>query len=387
MRSWAFIAGFVLCAASTFFSYNEISLLLDPYNVVWRAMERPRDVWVVEQFRNAKIAHLAAHPASYEALMLADSRGAMSKTGEASRAANLRIFNLSASGDSPVGFLPKVKWAVDHQAKLRKVILILTPRQFQDLPPEDQLIFHEHPYVSGESWFSYYWTFSNLPYATFSRSAGYYARRTLGMAVDRAVVVNSGFDPETGDTNIWGKDYSEFEPTPEDRAKYEAAIAKDPPGRLHFHNSISEPENQEAIRKRNSAPLLQQQIESFAALISLLQSRKIDVECVIPPLSLALLRLTPLDLYFQWMQVIAEHCGALWDFSRPGPITADNYNYWDIDHFLPHVASAMLMDVLRVGPAKFGHRVALTEFSAYREHWLKSGMQLGAEDGQRLTLN
>ena len=74
-----FFLSFAVFAAAAFLSYNEASLLLDPYNVVWRRREMPKAAWAIEQFRSAKIEHLATHPNLYDTLILADSRGSARK--------------------------------------------------------------------------------------------------------------------------------------------------------------------------------------------------------------------------------------------------------------------------------------------------------------------
>jgi hypothetical protein len=40
-RTIGFFLSFAVVAAAVFFSYNEASLLLDPYNVVWHRKEMP----------------------------------------------------------------------------------------------------------------------------------------------------------------------------------------------------------------------------------------------------------------------------------------------------------------------------------------------------------
>jgi hypothetical protein len=367
-RSIGFFLSFAIVAAVVFLSYNEACLLLDPYNVVWHRREMPKAAWAIEQFRNAKIRHLANNPDVYNVLILADSRGNANRIRDVSRETNTRLFTLGASGDTPLGFLPKVRWAIRTQTKLQKVVLLLTLGQFQVAPQNDLLLFREHPYVTGESWFSYYWTFSNLPYQTFLTSARYYIKRLAGMQVDAAVLLNSGFDPQTGETNLWGEAYSEFEPTPEDRAQFEVLSSSDPPGRLRFHNSVLEPDGVSGVP---SDPIRKDQIQSFIELIDALRSSGIQTECVAMPIPVANLRLQRINLYLDWMRFVADQCGTIWDFSFPSPITSDNYNYWDIGHFLPHVAKMMLTRVLGSDAAvsNFGARISAADFDEYRRRW------------------
>jgi hypothetical protein len=338
----------------------------------------------LEQFRSAKIRHLANNPDVYDILIFGDSRANNNRAREVSRDTNTRLFTLGASGDTPIGFLPKVRWAVRTQTKLQKVVLLLSLGQFQVVGPRDDLLlFHEHPYVSGEGWLSYYWTFSNLPYQTFLTSARYYIKQLVGMQVDikqlagmqvdTAVLRNSGFDPQTGDTNLWSQAYAEFEPTAEDRAQFEALSFDDPPGRLRFHNSVLEPDALSSLVF--SAPMRKDQVQSFIELIAVLRNSGIQSECVAIPLPWAGLRLVSIDLYLDWMRFVAEQCGAIWDFSFPSPINRGNYNFSDIGHFMPHVGKMMLTRVLGSDGADsdFGARISAAEFDEYRRRWERVG--------------
>jgi hypothetical protein len=49
---------------------------------------------------------------------------------------------------------------------------------------------------------------------------------------------------------------------------------------------------------------------------------------------------------------VVQQCGAIWDFFLLGSITADNYNYWGVDHFLPHVAKMTLVRGDGRGPSR-----------------------------------
>jgi hypothetical protein len=203
-RRFAFPAAFLIVASTVYFAFNAICLLMDPFNVVWRLPSVPREAWAAEQFRHAKIGHLARHPDRYNGLILADSRGTGIQTGAFNRATGNHYFNLTASGDSPVGFVQKADWIVRTQRHVQTLVVFLRYDQFFLQVQPDWLIRREHPAVSGESWLSYYWAFSNLSYNTFWPSFQYYLKRVLGAPTDPATIVNDGFDPESGDVTIWG---------------------------------------------------------------------------------------------------------------------------------------------------------------------------------------
>jgi hypothetical protein len=373
-----FFLSFALSASAAFLSYSEACLLLDPYNVVWRRREMPRAAWAIEQLRSAEIEHLAKQPNIYDTLLVADSRGSWSNIREVNRVTNSRLFSLNASGDTPIGFLPKIRWAVQTQTKLRRIILYLSLGEFRVAPQRDLLLFHEHPYITGESWVSYYWTFSNLPYQTFLRSAGYYMQRIIGLSKDSTTILNSGFDEETGELTLFGQSYPEFVPTDEDRAKFQSLASGDPPGRLRFHDSTTT--FAEVAALLDVGPIREDQVSSFIELLQVVRANGIQAECVVVPVPLAGVRLITPKLHLEWMHLVIQHCGAIWDFSFPGPITGDNYNFRDIGHFLPYVSKMMLVRVLGGGLPElrkypdFGVRVSVREFETHRDRWERAMM-------------
>jgi hypothetical protein len=393
-RLVSFSLSFVVCGVAAFLSYNGTSLLLDPYNVVWHRREMPRAAWA-DQLRSAKIEYLAAHPNIYDTLIVADSRGHANNIREVNRATSSHLFSLFANGDTPIGFLAKVRWAVRTQTKLRRVVLLLTLAQFQVAPKNELLIFHEHPYVTGESWISYYWTFSNLPYQTFLTSARYYINWLFGLRTTPAThtnssfkatnsgfevtptIINSGFDEGTGEANLWGQPYIDFTPSEEDRARFQALVSSDPPGRLRFHNTTIELSDFAAGFNEPGAapPIREDQINSFIELINVLRSNAIQTEFVVIPLPVVALRWISMQFYLEWMRLVVHHCGAIWDFSLPSRVTADNYNYWDHSHFLPHVSKMMLVRVLGGDLPElkkhpdFGVRVSAVDFESHRVRW------------------
>jgi hypothetical protein len=377
-QRFTFFLSFAVFAGAAFLSYNEACLLLDPYNVVWRRREMPRGAWAPEQRRSAEIEHLAKKPDIYDTLLVANSQGLESNIREVNRVTNSRLFSLNASGDTPIGFLPKIRWAVQTQTKLRRIILYLSLGQFQVAPQRDLLLFHEHPYVTGESWVSYYWTFSNLPYQTFLRSAGYRMQRIIGLSKDRATIINNGFDEETGELTLFGQSYPEFVPTDEDRAKFQSLASGDPPGRVRFHDSVLEPADFAAFLK--DRPIREDQVTSFIELLQVIRAHGIQAECVVMPVPVVGLRLISSKFYLEWVRLVVQHCGAIWDFSLPGPITGDNYNFRDMGHFLPYVSKMMLVQVLggelpelRKYP-DFGVRVSAREFETHRDRWERAMM-------------
>ena len=117
------------------------------------------------------------------------------------------------------------------------------------------------------------------------------------------------------------------------------------------------------------APIREDQLRSFSELIDVLRTSGIHSECVVVPLPVVGLQLVSIKLYLDWMRFVVQQCGTIWDFSFPGRITSDNYNYWDVDHFLPHVAKMMLTRVLDVQNSDFGAHISVADFEAYRRRW------------------
>lgn len=375
MRATLFTVAFALAACCAFLSYNAINLILDPYNVVWHRQIVPKQASIIEQFRNAKIRYLANHPDRYDGVVLADSRGTANKTTEFNRASGRHYFNLAASGDSPIGFVQKARWLIKTQTNLRDVVIFLSFDQFQNIPQHDALMLREHPDVSGESWLSYYWTFSNLPYKTFWSSLSYYLKNLMGLATDPASIVNSGFDEDSGDVTIWGRSVSNFTPTAKDRAEFEERAKADPPGLLRFHDSVLEPSGIASLRHSFAAPIREEQRDSFVELIALLKHSTVEAHCVVVPLAAATLALVPLEKYLEWMHFVVDRCGQAWDFSFPNSITRDNYNFADWAHFRAHVGNMVVSKVSGVETSTvtehsdFGRYISSVDFPQYAAEW------------------
>lgn len=206
MRFARFGYSFVLTAVAVYFSYNILSLLLDPYNVVWRAHSRYYGGLVLDQFRFAKTEQLLLHRSRYDTFILGNSRGSDNMTRALSEATGLRIFNYSVSSDYPLGYLMKLRWLTQTQHSMKNVVLLLWIDQFWMAGTNDgPLLAREHPAISGESWWRYYSDFSKLPYATFFRVASFHLKHSVGLAQERnlAVVKDSGIDIESGDFDMW----------------------------------------------------------------------------------------------------------------------------------------------------------------------------------------
>jgi hypothetical protein len=343
-QSTFFFALFIV-ASAVYFSFNVICLLMEPFNVVWRRPVVPREAWAIEQFRHAKISYLSDHPDEYNGLILGDSRATANQTTAFNRTTGNHYFNLAVSADSPVGFERKAEWIVRTQSRVRTVMVFLWYDQFFSQVQPDWLTRREHPAVSGESWLSYYWAFSNLPYNTFWPSFRYYLKRIAGLPTDTSTVANDGFDPEGGDVTIWGPSYSEFEPTAEDRRQFAELVEKDPPGRVRFQKQVLESSTVAAFRVSYSKPLLDLQIRSFRETLRVFRRGGINVECLVVPHPARLMARVPANAYVDWLRLISHECGAFWDFSLPSSITRDNFNFLDAIHFLPHVANMMITKV------------------------------------------
>ena len=64
-------------------------------------------------------------------------------------------------------------------------------------------IAREHPAITGKSWISYYWFFSNLPSATALKAMTFQFRAALGLSRDNRVIQNAGLNLATGDFDAW----------------------------------------------------------------------------------------------------------------------------------------------------------------------------------------
>jgi len=166
---------------------------------------------------------------------------------------------------------------------------------------------------------------------------------------------------------------------------------------LRLHDSIVESAAGTAVLP--DPPVRDDQVTSFLELLEVVRANGIQAECVVTPVPVAGLRfISSPQSYLEWMHFVVQHCGAIWDFSLPGPITGDNYNYRDVIHFLPYVSKMMLVRVLggelpelRKYP-DFGVRVSARKFETHRARWERAMMcwerfALGDDDRRCSTPN
>jgi hypothetical protein len=369
----------VVSAALVYFSYNILCLLLDPYNVVWRAQTRLYGGLALDQFRFEKTELLRRSPDRYDTIILGNSRGSDNRTKLLSEATGLKIFNYSVSSDYPVGYLMKTRWLLKAQHRLRNVVILLWIDQFWMAGTNyGPLLAREHPDVSGESWWSYYWTFSQLPYQTFSQAALFQLKHFFGLAGGGGIVKNSGVDPESGDFAMWNI-FKHLDVNGREWPAYEKAEASDPPGTLRFRTGIMSAAEQAGLKKAFSTyPIQPEQPQSLVETIDLLKTSGVRYHCVIPAMNAVVVGWVPLDTYLRWLEFIVDHCGAVWDFSKPSQVTRNNYNYLDWSHYSPEISYVMLSKVLgaKAAPstayAGFGTRVTPDSFAAFAEQFRRS---------------
>src|SRR5262249_26857178 len=144
---------------------------------------------------------------------------------------------------------------------------------------------------------------------------------------------------------------------------YQRSIANDPSGALRFRANAMSSIEQKALAKGFSSSRMQDiQLSSFDAAIDFLKANRIRYYCVIPPMNATVVSWVPIEKYLdEWMKLVVDRCGEVWDFSKPSAVTRDRYNYFDWSHYVPSVAYKMLMSVLHndvadnfVDPAAFG---------------------------------
>lgn len=376
MRIDRFGYSFVLTAVAVYFSYNILSLLLDPYNVVWRAHSRYYGGLVLDQFRFAKTERLLLHPSRYDTLILGNSRGSDNMTRALSEATGLRIFNYSVSSDYPLGYLMKLRWLTRTQHSMKNVVLLLWIDQFWMAGTNDgPLLAREHPAISGESWWRYYLDFSKLPYATFFQVASFHIKRSVGLAQERnlAVVKDSGIDIESGDFDMWDI-FEKLDVEDRGLTANQRSIVNEPSGALHFRANAMTSIEQKALAKSFSSSRVQDiQLSSFNAAIDFLKANRIRYYCVVPPMNARVVSWVPIEKYLdEWMKLVLDRCGEVWDFSKPSSVTRDPHNYFDWNDYVPSVAYKMLAGVLHndvpsnfIDPAAFGSHVTPATFGTF----------------------
>jgi hypothetical protein len=387
LRSYMYLATMAVFVLATSLSYQALSLLLDPYNIVWQRPVMPVEAYVAEQYRTAKIRDLAKHSDQIDGIILGNSRGFALSASAYNLAANRHYFNFSVSVDTPYGFAQKTKWLIGNLPRLRNVILLLAFDEFRTLPAPEALIYREHPDVSGQTWISYYWAFSNLPLPTFWRSLRYYIKSMFGLPTDPATIVNSGFDERSGDGTMIANFYSDLEPSDEERKRFAALESNDPPGVIRFHGCDGEPRCTDrpmqasdvaAIKGYFAASVQELQWKSLDQLLEDFDSAGVRATCVVVPVPTVVMDWILFDDYLGWLKRLVARCGGIWDFSIPNGITRDNYNFLDWSHYIGYVGSMIMFKVGGLSSsalerhADFGRYVTAAELPAYATEFRKS---------------
>src|SRR5438270_13880200 len=115
------MAAFFASAAVAFLSYHAISLMLDPYNVVWNREIMDYAAYVPEQFRYHKTEELRRDPDRYDTVLLGNSRAFDPATRSLDQMLSRQLFNYSASSDYPAGYSMKIAWLAKTQKRLKEV--------------------------------------------------------------------------------------------------------------------------------------------------------------------------------------------------------------------------------------------------------------------------
>jgi hypothetical protein len=335
------ILAFVGAGASAYFSYNAFCLWLDPFNVVW---DRPyeREIYVFDQTRYHKTKLLLRSPNSYEIFILSNSRGFDNRAPKLSRMLGRQTFNYSTTSDYPLGYLLKMRWLARTQTNLKDVVLVLWYDQFQMAGTNDAILMvREHYAITGESRFSYYWAFSELPFKTVADVVLHYLRSFLHLEQprdDRKFV-----DPETNEFVLARARQSDDEAY----RNYQSRIEMSSPGTIQFRESSLTPAEQK-IRAHSfdELPLQDIQISNFVELMDFLRRSRIRYHCVVPPINAHVMSWVPRAKYVNWMKLLVTHCGEVWDFSLPSEVTKNDFNYLDWSHFEGDIGYLMLAKVL-----------------------------------------
>jgi hypothetical protein len=167
--------------------------------------------------------------------------------------------------------------------------------------------------------------------------------------------------------------FNKLNPDNRESMAYPRSGANDPSGALHFRANAMASSEQAAVAKSfSSSPLQDIQLSSFNAAIDFLKANRIRYYCVIPPMNARVVSWVPIEKYLdEWMRVVVDRCGEVWDFSKPSSVTRDPYNYLDWSHYVPSVAHKMLRKVLHndepgdVVAAGFGSHVTAATFGAF----------------------
>lgn len=362
---------FVVTALISMFSYNIMSVILDPFQVIWKTQNK-QDLCSGQQ-RFWKIEYLKKNSGKHDGFIIGNSRGFFVDSVYLAKLSGMNFYNLSTLSDTIFGYRDKVNWLLRTQ-NVKQVVLLLSFDQFcMGDNRFDILVTREHPEVTGEKWINYYAAFSNLPDNTFRKSLAdilQFGYRIFSIILPlkkqsppEILNMSDSFELSTGNF-----DQKAHILTKREQLKIEE----------EFGGGEKAKEFDKFLITYLNSPFQEGALASFKEILFNLKKSNVNKTCIVVPMPARSLRLVDPSRYTYWLSYLVQECGSIWDFSDSNSITRDKSNYLEWSHFLLPVGNLMFERITKSNSKKlkshpdFGHYVDATNLNAYLQHWKTS---------------
>lgn len=323
---------FLLFAFFSFFGFYAnipAALVLDPYGIFWR----DHKMVSTPSVRYLKVGALLIDEEK-KGFIFSNSRGYFVDSKYAEELSKIKYYNMSATGDNMFWQLQRFKWLSENR-KISQLLLLIWYDQFfgeRQQTPKD-LTKLDHPVVTGQSYFDFYFSFLDLPWSTLRREIisvihGEGKFRKLNL---RRPSLYGSFDLSTGERSDIRRDYYE-EMTEEQQNSYYNAQFGPPAKKQIFDTTV----------KSMDIPFAPTQMDALRELVELAMEGGTDIKCVIQPMNYNTVLNINLDRYLDWIKNVVERCGTIYDFSMPSSHTMNNRNYREWSHFLTRIGDKVL---------------------------------------------
>jgi hypothetical protein len=304
------------------------NLILDPYSVLRKDFKH---MIICPNERIVKTDHILKNPGKYDSLIFGSSRVSQVPVDVINRATGWRCYNMSFASGVVVECRDTMKLLIRRGVSIKNVIVGLDYFSFQSLPPANQVRTMMYP---DSLWgaVKMYYTF-------------------LTLEPDTSILHEVRFDG----TNAF---YDITEGGGYDLIRKERDI------RLH-------PEKHPA---RFAQPImvvctrrLPETMDEIRDIIELCAKNNITLKFFFNPGHAS----SYLCDDMEFMNSVRKQLAAItdyWDFTRPGPVTMDNFNYSDIIHYRKNVGKMVMERMFkpdRAGLGNFGFHVTRKNVDDY----------------------
>ncbi|HYM29833.1 MAG TPA: hypothetical protein VEU47_00950 [Candidatus Cybelea sp.] len=330
------------------FAWFVIAITIDPYDVFGISHFNRRNF--EPNTRYLKSEYLRQHP-KFDGYIFGSSRSNGYNVETARRLAGGTFYNFGVSAETMAGIESRLAFVFARGRPRILIVALDYDYEFRDARTYDDLLRTEPPAVTGRSRAEFYGK-----YLGFSLKS---VRRAIRANLQEPDTYYS-FDVTTGQISNPALDRD---------------LAAAAPERARLF--VPQPGVATVVGADSPA------YDSLRRVVAAVTSHGSRLICLVNPLNHYQLASFQRENYLDWLRRTTSICGELWDFSRPGPVTANDANYYDTSHFVRRIGDQVLERVFAAPGAEehFGARLTPATTDAY----IRAYPPFGAEPARAKT--